>query len=292
MLAATRLDILVLSVFGDESHDETKQRVFAVGGLLGDDNQWELFRNKWRERTGRRVFHAADCEAQQGDFADMSESECQRLYSDLTLLLSESYLIGWGAAVDLAAAKREFPKAFRNQAYYSCFLRTVYHLADQAHIFVPIDEIQFIFDQNREVQYNAGLLYQYVVEANSWREPFLAETIAFKTRKNIGIQAADLWVRELMKRFDSWVFDNRSMQRRPWQILRSTNRFSGEFICAEYFVDLKRRLPEIQLATGMKESDYRGWIKKKRRQDNDSNRIEFMIMVNAKEQQGETQPAQ
>jgi hypothetical protein len=34
----------MLSVFGDESHDPTKARVFAVAGLLGDGNQWASFR--------------------------------------------------------------------------------------------------------------------------------------------------------------------------------------------------------------------------------------------------------
>jgi len=33
----------MLSVFGDESHDPTKARVFAVAGLLGDENQGHHF---------------------------------------------------------------------------------------------------------------------------------------------------------------------------------------------------------------------------------------------------------
>ena len=48
----------MLSVFGDESHDPTKARVFAVAGLLGDENQWESFRQAWNTRLNRSIFHA------------------------------------------------------------------------------------------------------------------------------------------------------------------------------------------------------------------------------------------
>jgi hypothetical protein len=49
-------EAVVLSVLGDESSDETKQRVFVVGGLLGDTQQWERFAPKWNEATGGRIF--------------------------------------------------------------------------------------------------------------------------------------------------------------------------------------------------------------------------------------------
>jgi hypothetical protein len=29
------------SVFGDESHDETKSRVFAVAAIFGSEDDWE-----------------------------------------------------------------------------------------------------------------------------------------------------------------------------------------------------------------------------------------------------------
>jgi hypothetical protein len=38
--------IYVVSAFGDESSDETHQRVFAVGAVFGEQHQWECSGNK------------------------------------------------------------------------------------------------------------------------------------------------------------------------------------------------------------------------------------------------------
>ena len=35
----------MLSVFGDESHDQTKKRVFVVAGLLGNVKDWRVLDN-------------------------------------------------------------------------------------------------------------------------------------------------------------------------------------------------------------------------------------------------------
>ena len=74
----------MLSVFGDESHDPTKARVFAVAGLLGDGNQWASFRQAWNARLNGSIFHAADCESGYGDFRGMPETDRHRLHRDLT----------------------------------------------------------------------------------------------------------------------------------------------------------------------------------------------------------------
>jgi hypothetical protein len=68
---------IVLSVFGDESADETKQRVFAVAGVVGNEDQWAALEAAWIARTGGIPFHAKDCESDQGDYADKDHQENQ-----------------------------------------------------------------------------------------------------------------------------------------------------------------------------------------------------------------------
>ncbi len=41
----------MLSVYADESSDERKERVFAVAGLIGNDELWESLEVKWNART-------------------------------------------------------------------------------------------------------------------------------------------------------------------------------------------------------------------------------------------------
>ena len=48
---------VALKVFGDESADETKSRVFAVAGVIGNEDEWQLAMREWLRRTrGQRRF--------------------------------------------------------------------------------------------------------------------------------------------------------------------------------------------------------------------------------------------
>ena len=53
---------MILSVFGDESADETKQRVFAISGVFGLESEWLRAEAAWTALTNGEVFHAADWE--------------------------------------------------------------------------------------------------------------------------------------------------------------------------------------------------------------------------------------
>lgn len=55
-----RLVAAMLLVFGDESHDEKEQRIFSVAGIMGTQEEWELFEPEWLMLTKGKVFHAAD----------------------------------------------------------------------------------------------------------------------------------------------------------------------------------------------------------------------------------------
>src|SRR5689334_8456690 len=99
----------MLSVFGDESSDNKKEKVFVVAGLLGDDNQWAKLREVWVEHTKGRVFHAADCESGHGQFKDMLREDRLALHRKLARVLSDSGLIGYAWALDIASSQKEFP---------------------------------------------------------------------------------------------------------------------------------------------------------------------------------------
>jgi hypothetical protein len=54
----------------------------------------------------------------------------------------------------------------------------------------------------KDTQYNARLLYDWL----SHYRGDVVEKMNFGTRKEPGIQGADIWARELMKRCDSHLF--------------------------------------------------------------------------------------
>ena len=111
------------SIFGDESSDETTQRVFAVAGVMGTDSQWSDLIAKWTERTSGAEFHAADCETEFAYDSDKSKHKAnQDLYRDLTQLIAGSNLQGWGVAVDLTGYREFFPNVDQQQAFSKCFV--------------------------------------------------------------------------------------------------------------------------------------------------------------------------
>jgi hypothetical protein len=267
----------MLSVFGDESHDQTKKRVFVVAGLLGNDKDWESFRQQWKERTRGLIFHAADCESGHGDFKEMPEPKRLKLHLDLTQILADSKLMGYGYAVDLAGCCKVVPhavKQFPDMPYYDCFVKAVGYLSDLAQVFVPRDRVEFTFDQHKETQYNAGLLYDWL----SHYKDDVVEKVSFGTRKEPGIQGADLWARELMKRCDSRLFNSRTNPRPQWNTLLGTRRFRFKFVLGDQFQkDMDDAAVEYQ-ASDQLHAEYEEWRRKHRLVDNLSNRFRWFAM--------------
>jgi hypothetical protein len=99
----------MLLVYGDESMDETKQRVCAVAGIIGTEEQWNALAWKWARRTNGVPFHGNHCESDRGDYLGRPHWENQALYRDLAILLADSGLAGYGQSIDLIARKRDFP---------------------------------------------------------------------------------------------------------------------------------------------------------------------------------------
>jgi len=137
---------ILLSVFGDERVDETKQRVFAVAGVIGAEQTWEQLEAKWVSRTNGIPFHANDCDSDWGDYANTPHAENKALYRDLATMLAGSRLGGWGIAIDLIAQRRVFPEA-PDIAYYKGFIEVVEAMKNSASN--NHEAVNFTFDMRR-----------------------------------------------------------------------------------------------------------------------------------------------
>jgi hypothetical protein len=78
-----------------------------------------------KERAGDVPIHANDCDSDQGDFApkagegkDRKHKDNKTLYKELTVLLAESDIGGFGSVYDLAAQREAFPPPFSPPIYY------------------------------------------------------------------------------------------------------------------------------------------------------------------------------
>jgi hypothetical protein len=294
-----RFSAVVLSAFGDESCDESKQRVFAVAALLGSESKWETLVNTWVTRTSGKEFHASECESEFANDPDKSKHKSNlALYKDLTILIVNSGLHGVGVAVDLASQRESFPGMPQDFGYYHCFAHLTAKLVDEAKLLNELsgsrDEVEFTFDHRQESEYNAGLLYDFLVNSVEWKHHnvFMDTKISFDSRKNPRIQAADLFARETMKEMDRIVTQSpRRMRGSMKALMDCKDKFRFFFFDREWetrrrqivdgFDTMQKALgkflgvepkPEIDIW-----SEYQDWLVKHRIVDNLSNRFRYLV---------------
>ena len=242
---------VIYDVFGDESHDEENERVFAVAGVLGDEADWQTATEAWTNRTRGRIFHASDCECDLNDFSESSHAENLRLYADLAKILAGSRLMGFGAAMSLEDYDKFFAPSLRNNAYYLCFRTVILYLGRMARRIIPQGIIRFTFDHNLETENNAAKVYDFVVNmpGTDFKEYFDDE-ISFSSRRNPKIQVADLMARETMKHFDNQFGPVYRISRRSFQTLADSKRFAFEFYTKHYFADLVQKANDLAKGQG------------------------------------------
>ena len=271
-------ECVLYTVYGDESSDDTKSRVFAVAGVFGSEKDWAEIKRAWLERAGGVIFHASDCETDQGDFAKNSHAENLVLYRDLSQLLAKSNLMGRGHAMDMAAWHKYFAGGAEEIPYLTCFRNVVYECGKLADMCVPGDEVEFTFDGRPETEYNAGLLYDYMAKMKEWgASQRLSEKVSFASRKYVGIQVADLLARETMKHLDNIIGPVQRNTRRSMQAILATRRFEFRFLTHEYFESFRRKLSDFARKLGVDYGEYLRWLERKRLVDNMSNRHAYMF---------------
>jgi hypothetical protein len=158
----------MLTVFGDESYDEKEQRVFAVSGIAGTQEEWDALTPLWLKRTGGKDFHAADCEAGRGIYKGIPHKENLNLYAALVQILTRTNMIGYAAVVDLKAHKEFFPDVVENVPYHICFNEVVTHFGEIAYLSQPQQKVKFTFDMNSRTRASSVALYEYLANTPDW----------------------------------------------------------------------------------------------------------------------------
>jgi hypothetical protein len=265
----------MMDVFGDESTDESKQRVFAVAGVVGNEERWAPLEQAWIHRCDGVPFHAKDCDSDHGDFAHFSHKKNKNRYRDLAMLLAGSDLGGFGIAIDLAAQRAVFPEAMSGLAYYKCFVELLEKMRNCADY--NGETVRFIFDSRPEGEYNTGILYAMARRTPNW-EPFMDSEIGFaSSRDTARLQVADLLARETMKAVDNRFGPIRRPTRKSWLCLHDTGRFHIELFARDWWEGLKVRMLDLEKHTGMSMTEYAQWlVATKRMVDNISNRFAYM----------------
>ena len=281
---------MVLSAYGDESADETRQRVFAAAVLVGSEPIWRETEKTWLWVTGGKEFHAAEWESEYAFHPDPKKHKNNlQLYADLTQVIARSGLVGFGASLDLAGHREFFPDVLDDFAYYQCLMnvlrgatRTCVTLkADR----VVLDKLEFIFDHRRESEHNAGRLYELFSRSSEQHtRQILGSSVSFESRSNPRIQMADLVARETMKHHDNTIGPKSRPTRRSMEALATTTprRFHFEHYTREWCMSKREQFSQLEQNAGCSLDEFHRWLKENGLADNWSNRFRFVEWLDSR----------
>ncbi len=270
----------MLTIFGDESHDEAKQKVYTVVGIIAPQETWDFLYVAWKGRMGeKKIFHAADCEADKGDFQNNSHEQNLSLYKDMVTILASSKfdsLGGFGGAINIEDFKICFPNEPISLCYLLCFMLVTLTcsmiIAEESISHSSSQKGRFRFDNNRESYYNALQLYNEIINIPGIEFEDYFDSVSFESRNEIGIQCADLFAREVMKDFYNLYFSKPKREiRKSWMVLHNTERFHYIPINKEALLFLRKKCEDINPV------EFGKWTSKYKLDDSTPNRIKYLF---------------
>ena len=205
----------------------------------------------------------------------MPEPDRHSLHRDLTKMVAESGLMGYGHVMDLAGCRAVVPevlKDFPDMPYYDCFLKTVIKLSNLPGI--SFREIKSSLCSTGARKHNITPVS--CISGLRLTSQTTLGKVSFASRVEPGIQAADLWVRELMKRCDTHLFDDRAHARPQWNTLMCTKRFQFHFTLGR---ELSQALDATPFLAGLNHADYERWRAENKLIDNLSNRFRYASLM-------------
>ena len=269
---------IVIFAYGDESMDETFQRVCAVAAIIGTENQWKYLEDRWLERTKNIPFHANECDTDHGIYSSNPHEENKALYRDLVTILAESELKGYAAVIDLLGMAEVYPSpTIAHRMYFRGLLEVVEGMSMCAGKCGELAELTF--DSRQESDHNAGLMYAHLRENNlNWKTrlaPKLSFNAKSKDEANARLESADIFAREAMKDLDNKIGPNQRKTRLSWTALENTKRFALEIFDKKHFQGLEAEFDRSGGWYKQALAGYPEWLRAKNKEDNLTNYFEY-----------------
>ena len=274
-----------LKLYCDESADGTQNQVFAIGAVIGTEEEWARPVLEWLRATRGLPFHAADCESKFAYDPDPQKHlDNLALYKRVTTVLAESPLVGIAVALDLQATHACLPEVPGDIGYTKCFsdiVRCAGEMAQRFNAQYPDEQVrvQFTFESRRETDGTGRAVYDAL---SSLPEPSDASVfsprVAFEPKGNVCLEMADLLAREAMKEFQRKLSASSRPQRRSFQALANASRDgTPKFIWVEhdraFCEQWRKRVDSVEGHEDRK--DYAQWLEANGLSDGQANRARF-----------------
>jgi hypothetical protein len=215
----------VVRAYVDESADERKRYAYAVAGLIGSEEQWLGLELLWEDRTAdlKNAFHMNECETFHGEFEGWDVSKKQSLITDLTGIIRDSKLYGFGSSVDIPTFHSVFPDEPKDALYFLCFRHVICQMSFWGT--EAGQRVAFVFDRQQEFAQRAHRLFDRLRKSPAKFGASLGSLAFEDRRKFVALQAADLVAYETFKIQHHTEHDTARSPRRSLLALRRTGRF-------------------------------------------------------------------
>lgn len=201
-----------VTAFLDESEDENRPRngrVSAIGGLVGNTDNWRGFSEEWRavmdgHGLAEETFHTVDFEgAFKEPWKSLKQDKDRResLLNGLLEVISRNCVFPYGVFVLVGEydaleplAKKRWPVPYK-----LCFEEAVLRLIELCEL-KPGDRIQCVFDDNEKYKGWGTEAYKTLLREFPQHKGVLMEEVSFTSRKESAeMEAADFFAYELRK---------------------------------------------------------------------------------------------
>ena len=206
----------MVGAFFDDSGTHADSSVVALGGLLGTDQQWEVFAQKWRALLDRPLerkeklpdFHLTHCRQRFGAFETWSLPERDRI----TYLFRE-IIFGVGLVTIAAAVNKkawdtlvvgEVAEKLGSSPIELCFVKCIDFVVEMVRGNKPDEKVFILLDQGTK-----RALQQWATAYRNQPERYPEiEGIGFgPVKKEVGLQGADMIAYETYQYAIEWFQD-------------------------------------------------------------------------------------
>jgi hypothetical protein len=214
----------VIRGYFDESYRD--RRVYAIGGYVGRDKEWDLVSKEWRNRRledGIQCFHATDCEAGRGEFEHLSKEQRTKLKADLIEIVHKhENLGGFGAAVIIEDFEKVRDRSDRARQvlgpdpYFLCLQMLLSDICAELekHKANPGIRVAYVFEEQEEFSGKAKTLYDKFKRFNVAHTSRMGSLTYASKGQRIPLEIADNLAYETMKE----ILNNRYDPERPRRI--------------------------------------------------------------------------
>ena len=199
--------IMVVRGYFDDSGDDKRKRFVAVGGLIGNQTQWNAMQIPWCLATAdlKGPFHSTDVEAQRDCAENLTRTRCDKMMRDLVQIVEASHLVGIGSVIPIAEYRAVFPCSRDEEPYLLAMKHTIIQMGYIGRTVADNFAFDSIHIMHEEGDHDSAALqvYKALKAVTTWRDAKYLQAFTTGTKGVTGLQAADLVAREAFKHADN-----------------------------------------------------------------------------------------